>query len=374
MTYRLFKRPTKNGKLIWYYYYYDGVKRIRKSTGQSTKKDAIRWLQEHEPDRQPQKTITLRDWCGDFFIWDRCPYIARQHAAGRDFGRAIAKLRRGHLDNHILPKFGHKRLEQLNGYDIEGWLLQSSLSNATKNHICDTFNIVLNEAKRKRLIEQNPIPEVIRFKPQAEKRDVFTLEEIKSLFPKDEERLLELWRHPKWATMYFLMLTTGMRVGEIGALLWKHVVWDLPGVLILQAIKADGSIGPPKSSDVRGVLIPDRTVKMLQWWRAQSPYPEDDCLIFFGEDGYKNLNSKTIARKIYPVLERAGIDKARKLSAHSCRYYYNTVMRNVLNEAALHYMIGHKSRAMTERYTNIEPEDRLKQLRPAQHVINQVWD
>jgi hypothetical protein len=46
----------------------------------------------------------LEEHAADFFKWDVCPWIKRQHAKGRQFGQYQAKTRRGHLVNYIFPQ------------------------------------------------------------------------------------------------------------------------------------------------------------------------------------------------------------------------------------------------------------------------------
>ncbi|MBW8003975.1 MAG: site-specific integrase, partial [Planctomycetes bacterium] len=118
-----------------------------------------------------------------------------------------------------------------------------------------------------------------------------------------------------------------------------------------------------------------RTRELLAWWRDQSPYNELEHFIFFGRDGSTHLNAKTIGRKIPPAMVRAGIEIGdRWLSAHSLRHTYNTRLQKLLPEAMLRYMIGHKSRAMTKRYTHITPEERLVELQSALEQIDTAWE
>jgi len=40
----------------------------------------------------------------------------------------------------------------------------------------------------------------------------------------------------------------------------------------------------------------------------------------------------------------------------------------------LHYMIGHKSRAMTDRYDQARPEERLREMRIERKKLDGVWN
>ena len=73
-------------------------------------------------------------------------------------------------------------------------------------------------------------------------------------------------------------------------------------------------------------------------------------------------------------MKQAGIEeKERYLGAHSLRHTYNTFMRNSLSETYLHYMIGHRSRLMTDRYDQAKPQERLKIMTSERDKIDRVW-
>ncbi len=122
------------------------------------------------------------------------------------------------MKNYIIPQFGKRRLNDLNPVEIENWLVGLSLANGTKNNILYTLNIVLREAKREKLIAHNPIDEVEPLAANYKARDIFTLDELKKLFPKDDrEKLLKIWTGLKYASLFHTMATTGIRSGEARA-------------------------------------------------------------------------------------------------------------------------------------------------------------
>jgi integrase len=98
------------------------------------------------------------------------------------------------------------------------------------NHIRHTLNIVFQEAKRQGLVKENPVADIEPLPNNYTERGTFTLDELGKLFPPELEKLVGVWKSPLWAVMHYLMLTTGMRVGEAGALLWRHVVWEKRGM------------------------------------------------------------------------------------------------------------------------------------------------
>ena len=377
----------RNG--TWYYrapeektYHSTGIK-VEPRRRNRNRDRAYAWALKKLGMGEDQEISTLGEYAANFFVWERCSWIRRQHAKHRSFSRGTAKNRRAYLKNHLFPAFEDTRLDQFNPVEIEDWLISLELSNQTKNHILDTLKIILREAKREQLIAIDPLADVERMANTFRKRDPLTLQECVLLFPRKKAKLLRIWKQErgkestaaKWATLFYLMLTSGIRVGEAAALQWRHVTWETPAILLVeQAVKSDGEIGPPKSGDIRGVFLPRRTKYMLAWWREQSPFTGADDFVFYGEGPDRHLNRKTISRKFSPALDAAGIESGdRYITAHSLRHTYNSQMRKVLPEGLLQYMMGHKSRSMTERYTNLLPADRLRQYLPTPMDLDRTW-
>lgn len=369
--YSLYRRT--NSK-IWQFTYYIGSKRKYKSTGKKKKKEAKEFI-ENFLKKSEQKKISLYEYTKNFFIWNECTWIKRQHKKGKSFSRSTAKDRRAHLVNHILPEFGHIFLDNFNPVKIENWLLNLSVSNQTKNHILYTMNIIFKEAKRERLIKQNPIDDIDPLSKNHKKADAFSLNDLRILFPENKERLIEIWQKIEYATMFMLMVTSGIRLGETRALQWKHISWKHAAVFILQAWKADKTLGEPKAKEKRGIYLPDRTMDLLQEWKSKSIFTFPDDLIFYGEDRNKPINNKTVYKYFMKGVDKAGINQAGKnYKPHSLRHTYNTIMRGILTEDMLREFTGHRSEVMTDHYDSRDfLEERLEKNKRAKFLINEVF-
>ena len=344
------------------------------TTGSKSKEAAHVFAGKAARKRFPDSKVTLEEFAKDFFLQDG-PWVAARKARDKPFSPPMTRLRTTNMKKYILPAFGARSISRIQSHEVDDWILSLELANSTKNSMLDTFRLVLKEAARRKIIERNPIDDIERMADRYVPTDVFTLEELKKLFPRDSSELLRIWGHLKWGCMEYLMLTAGLRVGEASALLWRHVIWDHGGILVLQAVKGDGTIGPPKSGEERSVLLPERSLEMLRTWQSETPYPEPDHYIFFGKDGGAHMMSSSVSRKMPEALEKAGIDPAgRRLRTHSLRHTYNTQLEKVLPAEILRYMIGHKSDKMTRRYLHLNPEERLQELLPEREKIDGVWD
>ncbi len=313
-----------------------------------------------------------------FFEWDPvtgpiCPWIKRQHAKGRDFGEYQARTRRAHLKNHILPQFGKRRLDELTQPMIEKWLESLDLANQSKNHILYTLRIVLREARREKLIHENPLQEPEPFKKNHKKRDAFTLEDLLLLFPKAQKKLLDVWKTQKYATLFMTMATTGIRSGEARALAWRHI---LPGgwLFVERAVKMGGKLGPTKTKDQRVIALPSRTQTMLAKWHRETPFKEPEHLIFYGLAADQPLDVETPTHFLPGALERAKITvNGRNLVPHSFRHTYNTIMRHAVPEDVLRRFTGHKSVEMTDWYDHSVMQDRITELEPSRNLVEAAW-
>ncbi len=368
------KLPFQLWKRGNYFYYRLPVEKSFHSTGLSSKRRAIDLIYERIREGKGAET-KLKVYAESFFIWDECDWIKRQHAKGRSFSKTMADMRRGHLKNYLFPQFGDICLSEINAVKFENWLIHLPLANQTKNHIFYTLNIILKEARREKLIISNPLADV---EPMAEdyvETSPFSLDELKLLFPEDRKKLLHIWKDLRWAALFNLLAATGIRSGEVRALIWKNVLWDLKGILILKAVKSDGTIGDPKKKEKRGIFLQLKTLRLISEWYAKAPFNEPDHLTFYGLDPDRPYGKDTLMDHFRPALDRAGIDATgRNLKVHSFRHTFNTLMREILPEKILREFTGHRSVKMTDRYDHPNLEKRLKNLQETRPLIESVWN
>lgn len=371
LPYTLVRRTIDKAKRKTVYYYRlatDPTRSLR-STGQTQKAAARAWVETNILGRR--ETPTLAEFTRDFFRWDVCPWIARQHAQGKAFARPMAVSRRGHLDRYILPVFGRLSLRDLKAAAVSDFLIGLRLRNATRNQVMSTFRIVMDEAVFREFVEYNCVRNLKRFAEDWIRKDVFTREELQRLFPVDP---VLVWGSLYWAAFFLTMLTTGIRRGEARALTWSNMDQDVSALAITQAVKADNSIGVPKNTRARAVYLPARTLAVLRAWREATLWPGPDDLIFHGKDGARIVSDTAITRAWDLGLAAAGVVRGgRVLVIHSLRHTYNTEMRKLIDETALRYMIGHHSEAMTARYDQAGPLERLRAVLPDREKIDRAW-
>lgn len=373
MKYRLVKRPSQKGH-IWHIDWTDEKgKRHRKSTGARTRKDAELELSKLQGTGNAED-VTLRQFAPDFFIWDKCQWIARRIEKGKAFSEAMASLRRGQLVNHILPTFGDMPMHKLNPVIVENWLLTLKLKNTTRNQILDTLHMVLREAVRAGVLNSDPIAGAERFSPRDYvPRDPLADDDIQKLFPDDRGKFDNVWPYFPDGVMFATMLSAGLRSGEARALQWVDVDFELSGLYIRQAFNISMQIGPPKGQEYRAIPIPDKTLELLREHHEKTYFPNLNDFCFC--DGKGHPLSRFIALERF----KAGIERSklalegRNIVVHSLRHTFNTRMRGQLGDTVLRQLTGHKSVEMTDRYDHGALEDRLKTLQPQRPAIDKFW-
>ena len=134
------------------------------------------------------------------------------------------------IESHVIPRIGEIKLKELTSRDIQklykdlqenGRLRKSQkskkpgLSNSTVRGIHMMLHNALDRAVKERLILRNPTEDCII--PKIQKQ------EMKILHPEDMKAYLEAADKRGVLPMFYLELTSGIRKGELVALLWSDL-------------------------------------------------------------------------------------------------------------------------------------------------------
>ncbi len=110
------------------------------------------------------------------------------------------------------------------------------LADATKNKILVTLRHVLQEAKEQGIIDTNPASEIEMITERKKRREIFTPEEIKILFPESQNELMQIWLTKNWELFFRVETCCGLRPGEVSALTWEDFYPDLNGLVINKSV------------------------------------------------------------------------------------------------------------------------------------------
>ncbi len=153
--------------------------------------------------------------------------------------------------------------------------------------------------------------------------------------------------------MFYLELTTGLRRGELVALLWSDLDVEAQTLTISKSagrFKGEVRISPPKTANsVRTVFLPKETVDLLIQEHAKHPgnpvmFPSPVTGRIYGPDCVGRLH-KTL-------LKKAGITE--NITLHGLRHTYATLaIQNGVDAKTVSSLLGHYSAGFTlDTYTH----------------------
>ena len=153
--------------------------------------------------------------------------------------------------------------------------------------------------------------------------------------------------------IFFLELTTGLRRGELLALLWEDVDVKNQSIFVSKSVsRLDGElvVSEPKTQhSIRTILIPQQAVDLLVQEHALHP---DNPYLFPSPATGGMYSPETVARIHKRILKDAGLETCR---FHDLRHTYATLaLQNGVDIKTLSRTLGHYSPGFTlETYTHV---------------------
>jgi integrase/recombinase XerD len=141
---------------------------------------------------------------------------------------------------------------------------------------------------------------------------------------------------------------SGMRVGEVAALLYGDVV-ATDGTIRAEVRL---SAAQTKGNKSRTVLLPERLRAELAYFAAQHA-TKDNKKPLFATERSAGFTADTLTHIVNGLYRRAGLDGA---SSHSGRRTFITKLAEQgVGARVLQQLAGHSSLATTQRYIDIKP-------------------
>jgi site-specific recombinase XerD len=326
----LFERP-KKGSGVWWIRYHDengcehrekvGPKGLARKVYQKRKTE----IQERKffPERIRQRDRLLAEVIDDYLV-----RIRHTHRSYRDSERY------GRYWNAVFPG---KTLRQLQPGDIERYVAQrlQEAAPASVNRELAFLKRIFNVAIADGYDDANPVQRV-KLQKENNARTRFLTDE-------EEERLQVALRPEHWIAVEFA-LHTGLRQSEQFGLRWENVDFRNGTIKIARS----------KNGEMRHVAM-NATVRSLL---RGLPSRFRSAYVFPSSTLQSPQNARNFARRVFvPALRRAGIKDFRW---HDLRHTFASrlVMAGV-DLRTVQELMGHKTMAMTLRYSHLSPEHQL---------------
>ena len=303
------------------------------------------------PLHQHTGDYTVAEWCTLWFETYSEPNVR--------YNTAVTY--RNAINQHIIPNIGMIKLKALSSVQIQQMYNQlkksgriprfkkempPGLSNSYVRRIHMVLRAALQQAVDERIISYNPC-ENCRIPPKDRR-------EMKIIPPEQIGAYLQEAEKYGVLPMFYLELTSGLRRGELMALLWSDV--DVENRLLSvskQVVRIDGELvvtEPKTPNSVRKVALPQHTIDLLIAEHAKHPdtpilFPSPRTGSYWSPDGVSRINKN--------LLKRAGIDT--NVRFHDLRHTFATMaMQSGVDVKTLSSMLGHYSAGFTlDTYTHV---------------------
>ena len=358
--YSIHKRPTtRKNRHVYYARFRDEAGQYNNavSTGCTNRDDAVRWCELRLKKTQERKTsITLKDYAEGF--WKRSgPYAEGRMAHGFSLSAGTLYVAEAITRKHIVPKWGSWLLSDLTSGKIDAWIIQlrkdNELSSSSVNHILQAMRTMLGQAVSDGFIAENPASFVKPVKSIIVERGILSAVEAKKLLASPA-----LWRNHTHFVLNLLAASTGARMGEIRALQVQYVFSD--HIEIRHSWEGHSGLKDPKWGSFRSIPIaPPVFAQLSELMVGAAP----ETLVFHAK-GRTDLpmNNHEILAGLYEAMKAIGISenerRIRRITFHGWRHWLNTALRSRgLPDSKLRLITGHRSEAMSDRYTHYQIAD-----------------
>jgi integrase len=297
--------------------------------------------------------------------------------------RASSYRRYGdHVRIHLVPGLGRIALARLTPQHVQLFyarMLAEGLSSTTVHHLHGVLHRALEDAERMGLVQRN-VSEQVR-SPRRSTAEMQTLSEAEA------QQFLETVADDRFAALYVLALTTGMREGELLALCWQDVdleratlsvrlnVQETPGGYVLAEPKTAYSRRSIALSATAIAALREHRVRQHEERLQLGPVWDATVdLIFPNTIGGIMFRHNLVRRSFKRHLTRAGLPESIRF--HDLRHTAAShLLSRGVHPKVVSEMLGHADIAITLRvYAHVTPHmqqaaadvmDRIYGTRPA---------
>jgi len=263
---------------------------------------------------------------------------------------------KSHLELHIIPRWGNKRLNEIEPKEVEDWLYETFESWWTMNGVRNVMSAIYHKAEEWGYWEEgkrSPIVKVdIGKRTYKRPRRIPTMEETVQILdhlPQPHDLIIET------------CIATSTRISEVLGLKLKHLDLEAGAIAIEQRVW-HGEVDEPKSESSHRTLALGYLVERYRAWVKAKNITDQEAWIFAQEDNPEQPMWDSGVRKALHAAARAVGCDFPGLGPHSFRRA-NITWRQEVGASAIEAqkIAGHSSVEMTGEYTfvGIRRQDEL---------------
>ncbi|MDG3141906.1 tyrosine-type recombinase/integrase [Streptococcus suis] len=285
------------------------------------------------------------------------------------------------IEKYILPAFGKILLSKISRASIQKVVNQwaTNYNNGKPNSYKEYRNMysltknILSFGVSLGLLQNNPAYDVIipKIKYEQPKRKHFEPPEVKKLLHFLEGLDSNNFTNLTDKTLFMLLLSTGLRIGECLALEWQDIDFIEKTVSISKTLQRNYQTTATKTkSGNRTISIDNKTVKMLSSYKKRQQLNGISTgIVFSRQNNYLNINALSYRLKKYlKVLDLP------LLRFHAFRHTHASLMINAgMQPKELQYRLGHSDISMTLNiYSHLSKEKEKESATIFEKALNSL--
>ena len=285
--------------------------------------------------RCPQSTMSFEQFVGT--VWKPSELLIGEHTH---------RLYDSLLRTHLFPVFGQERLCDIQRVDLALFFGEKRRQGVSPSHINGmraVLSKVLSAATEWGYLESNPV-RGLRIGPRTPVRD-------REVPTEGQVRILVAALKEPCRTLVALAALTGLRIGELLGLEWKHIDFLREELSVEQALKEGGKIGKVKteSSKARIPLSPD-ACQFFEQYRMSCRDPKLDSLVFQTGKGTPLNPSNLRNRDLGPMCQKLGLPH---FTWHCFRHTAGTLLTDEAESMkTVQSLLRHSDIGQTSRYAH----------------------
>lgn len=275
-----------------------------------------------------------------------------------------------HISNVVADYFSGKALQSISSTDIDKYLIFLHTKYRTKqgkpladktirHHYC-ALGFIFSFALNKEYITKNPMDKVDCPKTQKKKVDAFTEEQARAFFGYLDECPMD------FRCMLNLLITTGMRRGELMGLQWGDIDFDDCVISVNRNVTYTPDSGivvstPKTECSVRQIpVMPSVAAVLMEYRNGAGNWKKNDFL--FPKDGNPALarDPNSITRRVKRFMK---LHDLPDMSPHDLRHSCATLLlSNGADIKSVQEILGHSNASTT---LNFYVKSDMKQMKAA---------
>jgi integrase len=273
--------------------------------------------------------------------------------------------RRSCLRRHLIPAFGHLRIEQLTTPRIERWKSEFLIRTGQRRQAAKLVALLHSMYERAGVLyglQRNPVAAVTRIKVtyDAARFDFYSPEEVWAL--------VRAASSEQDAAIFLTAAFAGLRRGEIVALRWRDVDFAKRALRVETSV-VHGRVDSTKGGRGRAVPMVREVAEALARLGNRGYLIDRDDPVFPGEGDW--LDGSALRRRFVAACERAEL---RVLRFHDLRHTFGSNAINRANLVQVQAWMGHADHRTTMRYLHHKSLDAEADLLAGAFAVNQAGE